>query len=112
MFNKKFIVVAGLIVFLAGAFVVGADHSWGGYHWGRTANPFILELGNNVSAKWLPHLDTMATDWSLSSVLDTVVATGKAGNPRVCKAKNGRVEVCSSAYGFNGWLGIAQIWVS
>src|SRR3989344_8585733 len=31
---------------------------------------------------------------------------------RVCRATNGRVEVCNSKYGNNGWLGIAQIWVT
>ena len=111
MFNKKIFVIAGVVVFLSAAFFVSANHSWGNYHWGRTANPFKLELGNNVSAKWFGHLNTAAADWSLSAVLDTVVAAGKT-NPRGCKAVNGRGEVCSASYGFNGWLGIAQIWIS
>ena len=112
MFNKKIFVIAGVAVFLFAAFFVSANHSWGNYHWGRTANSFTLELGNNVSEKWTEYLNTTATDWSLSAVLDTVVAAGKAGNPRNCKATNGRVEVCGASYGFNGWLGIAQIWIS
>ena len=30
-----------------------ANHSWGGYHWARTANPFTLKLGNNLTtAEW------------------------------------------------------------
>src|SRR5215216_6945486 len=29
-----------------------------------------------------------------------------------CRPTSGRVEVCNGAYGNNGWLGIAQIWVS
>ena len=28
----------------------------------------------------------------------------------VCRTDNGNVEVCNHKYGFNGWLGIAQIW--
>src|SRR6187401_2877596 len=31
---------------------------------------------------------------------------------RTCKPTLGRVEVCNSKYGNNGWLGIAQIWAS
>jgi len=112
MKNKVLIVGLGAIfTFGTLASVVDASHSWGGYHWGRTANPFTLELGDNVSSAWDSYLGTTAADWSLSSVLDTVIKTGKT-KPRVCKATNGRVEVCSEKYGFNGWLGIAQVWVS
>ena len=44
-------------------------------------------------------------------MLDTVIVAGKA-NPKNCRASAGRVEVCNSKYGNNGWLGIAQIWAS
>ena len=96
-----------------GAFVLGANayHAWGGFHWGRTANPFKLELGDNVSSAWDGYLATTASDWSASLVLDTLVKAGKT-KPRVCKAINGRVEVCSDRYGVNGWLGVAQVWVN
>ncbi|MEK7215504.1 MAG: hypothetical protein AAB289_07915, partial [Chloroflexota bacterium] len=46
-----------------------ADHSWGNYHWARTANPFTLTLGDNVSSAWDSYLATASTDWSLSVVL-------------------------------------------
>ncbi|MFG2042976.1 hypothetical protein [Dactylosporangium sp. NPDC048998] len=29
-----------------------ASHSWGGYHWARTANPFTVELDNNLTSAW------------------------------------------------------------
>ena len=29
-----------------------ASHSCGNYHWARTANPFTLKLGDNVSSAW------------------------------------------------------------
>lgn len=93
------------------AFVAFANHSWGGYHWARTANPFTLKLGNNVSSTWDAYLATTSTDWSVSSVLDTTVVAGLT-NPRNCRAVNGRVEVCNSKYGNNGWLGIASIWAN
>ena len=89
-----------------------AFHTWGNYHWARDSNPFNLDLGDNVDSGWDSHLRTAAVDWSLSSVLDTTVTTGQAGNPKRCSATSGRVEVCNASYGNNGWLGIAQIWAS
>lgn len=93
------------------ASAVQANHSWGGYHWGRTISPFTLKLGDNLSSNWDPYLGTMSSDWSVSSVLDTAIVSGRT-NPRNCRATNGRVEVCNNKYGSNGWLGLAQIWVN
>lgn len=89
-----------------------ANHSWGNYHWGRTANPFTLKLGDNVTSAWDSYLQTTSSDWSRSTVLDTTIVAGQAGNPKRCGATAGRVEVCNALYGNNGWLGVAQIWVS
>ena len=85
-----------------------ATHSWAGYHWARQANPFTLQVGDNVSSAWDPYLDTSITQWSQSSVLDLSETTGATTGKR-CRATQGRVEVCSSAYGRNGWLGLASI---
>lgn len=111
---KKLLLVPALaLAIIAGLFIstASANHSWGNYHWARTTNPFALKLGNNVSSKWNAYLLGASTDWSLSSVLDTTVVPGGT-NPRNCKAVAGRVEVCNSKYGNNGWLGIASVWVS
>lgn len=112
MAYKKILAGTGLILFF-GLFVsvANAYHSWDGYHWGRTANPFTLELGDNVSSAWDSYLRTTAGDWSISSVLDTIVKPGTT-KPQTCRATAGRVEVCSNKYGFNGWLGVAQIWIN
>lgn len=93
------------------ALPAGATHSWGGYHWARTASPFTLTLGDNVSSAWDSYLATTSSDWSQSSVLDTAIAAGSSRGKR-CRPTSGRVEVCSASYGNTGWLGIAQIWVS
>lgn len=109
---KKYLLLVGAFVFVAStAGIAYANHSWSGYHWARTANPFTLELGDNVSSAWDGYLATTATDWSSSTVLDTVIKTGKT-SARTCKATTGRVEVCSERYGNTGWLGVAQIWIS
>jgi hypothetical protein len=104
--------VAMAVLLSVGAFatVAYANHSWGNYHWARTTSSFTLKLGDNVSTAWDSHLATASVDWSLSSVLDTTVVTG--GAKRNCGPIKGRVEICNSKYGNNGWLGIAQIWVS
>ena len=88
-----------------------ANHSWNGFHWARQSNPFALKLGDNVSSKWDPYLSTSSSDWSKSRVLETRVVAGRA-TPETCRPTSGRVEVCNSAYGNNGWLGLAQVWVS
>ncbi len=87
-----------------------ANHSWNGYHWARQSNPFTVKLGDNVSSGWDSYLTTASSQWSQSDVLDTTVVTGQA--KANCRPTSGRVEVCNKAYGNNGWLGIAQIWVS
>ncbi len=107
---NKFVATAAFLSVVVFAPVAYANHPWGGYHWARSANPFTLQLGDNVSSKWDSHLASASADWSASSVLDTAVVPGLT-SPRTCKAVNGRVEVCSNKYGNNGWLGIASIWI-
>jgi hypothetical protein len=91
--------------------IVAASHSWGGYHWARTSNPFTLQLDDNVSSAWDGYLAKASSDWTKSSVLHTKVAIGTS-NPRKCRATLGRVEVCNAGYGNTGWLGVAQIWIT
>lgn len=109
---RFFIMLASLGLLLTSfVSIVHATHSWGSYHWARTSNPFTLKLGDNLSSNWGPYLATTSDDWSVSSVLDTTIVTG-AANPKNCRPTSGRVEVCNNKYGNNGWLGLAQIWVS
>ena len=115
MFRKKSSFLFVLVLVLAFALAafplsVSASHSWNGYHWARTSNPFTLKLGDNVSGAWDKMLGTASSDWSKSNVLDTAVVAGGT-RPRSCRPTSGRVEVCSARYGNTGWLGLAQIWV-
>ncbi len=108
--NRVFLAI---FLFVSSLFVhptVDASHSWGGYHWARTANPFPLKLGDNVSGAWDGHLGIASSDWSASSVLDTVVDVGGGG--KNCRPTSGRIEVCNRKYGNNGWLGLAQVWIT
>ena len=89
-----------------------ASHSWGNYHWARTANPFTVELDNNVTSAWTSYLSTASADWTASSVLNTTIINGSFGSRSSCTPASGHVEVCNGAYGNNGWLGIASISIS
>lgn len=101
------------LVLLSLPSLVAANHSWGNYHWARSSNPFTLKLGDNVSGVWDTHLLITSADWSVSTMLDTVIVSGaNTAMPKRCKPVAGRVEVCNARFGFNGWLGLAQIWVS
>ena len=97
------------IALIAGS--TSADHAWGNYHWARTTASFTLLTGDNVDSKWDAYLDEAIADWNRSNVitLDEVPGTK---NPRTCKPTAGRIEACNASYGFNGWLGIAQIWAN
>jgi hypothetical protein len=110
--RTRFLLALGLfaLAFSASAAPAWANHSWNGYHWARSANPFPVKLGDNMTSNWDPYLATAASDWNNSTVLDTPVVAGQSRGR--CKPTSGRVEVCNDTYGFNGWLGIAQIWLS
>ncbi len=88
-----------------------ADHSWSSYHWARQSSPFTVQLGDNVNATWDGYFARTNTDWSASRPLTTSVVVGGTTGKR-CQPTAGRVEVCNATYGRNGWLGLAQIWLT
>ncbi len=98
------------ITALLSAQPASAHHWWGGYHWARTGQPIKVSLGDNVPRGWDDYLRTAAADWSKAEMLDTTVIGGGT-SPSTCQPTWGRVEVCSSRYGENGWLGLATVWV-
>lgn len=86
-----------------------ATHSWGGYHWARTANPFTLKLGNNLTTdEWKLRLAQTSEDWNSGNTpVHTVIVAGTS-NKR-CSMVKGTTQVCNGKYGYNGWLGLASI---
>ncbi len=128
--------LAALLALAAFSSAASADHSWGNYHWALTqsSDKAALQLGDNVSGKWDTHLRITAgqknpdgspadnlndwdapadTNYTYTDKLDPKVVQGlNLDNPKRCSAKSGRVEVCNAKYGYNGWLGLAQIWAS
>ncbi len=118
-------VVAAVMVVLSVAPSAFASHSWGGYHWARTANPFRMTFEDHVSPVWKPYLTGAAADWGATgtstdyfgtynlgaSPVTPVVAANLAAD-RKCRPVSGKVKVCDATYGNNGWLGVASISVS
>lgn len=107
--------IAALLLF--GAAPAVADHSWSTYHWPNASGTLEVKLGDSVgqsaTTDWDALLAAVAGDWSASAVVDTPIVPGlNATNPKRCKPDAGRIEACNAAYGWNGWLGLAQIWVS
>src|SRR5438874_2348303 len=101
-----------------------ASHSWAGYHWARTANPFGLTVDDHVTSAWKTYLTGAASDWGAKGNLTDFFGTYSAASPttptvnpnlganRKCRPVSGRDEVCDASYGNNGWLGLASIWAS
>lgn len=98
-----------------GAGTALANHSWGGYHWAKTGDAVQLHVGNNVSSAWDSYPNDYLTEalgrWNQTTVLYLFIDAGLT-SPRTCKPVAGTIQVCNAAYGYTGWLGIAQIWLS
>ncbi|HVT02444.1 MAG TPA: hypothetical protein VHL58_03605 [Thermoanaerobaculia bacterium] len=100
------LIVAATLAFPTSSF---ASHSWGGYHWARTSNPFTLKLGNNLtSADWVGHFRQTIRDWNAGNTPLTSAEVTGSSNKR-CSMLAGTTQVCNGTYGNNGWLGLASI---
>lgn len=109
--HRRLLIV--LVLAALAATPVFADHSWGGYHWARTSNPFTLKLNDNVTANWEPYVSEAVSDWNASPILDfNVLWQNPLSSVKKCASVAGQIEICNSRYGQNGWLGIAGISIS
>ena len=109
--HHRALFVLGLALTLVVSTSAFAGHAWSNYHWKKTGSTVNLTLGDNVSGVWDGHLSASEADWDQSTVLTLSIGPGGT-RARQCKPTAGRVEVCNAAYGNNGWLGLAQIWLS
>lgn len=108
---KHFIVLAAVFAVIIFPINSYATHSWGGYHWARTSNPFTLKVVDSNTADWQSYFNTSNADWSTSTLLDLVSEQGsETSNYRKrCVMITGKIHSCNAAYGNNGWLGLASI---
>lgn len=106
-----FILITVLAAFPLSA---SASHSWGGYHWARTSNPATIKVVDSMTADWDDNLAMAVSDWDRSTVLSLSIEQGDNSSRarKRCNPIAGKVRSCNAAYGNNGWLGLAQIWLS
>ena len=100
-----------------------ATHSWSGYHWAKGSGALAVPIGDNVGSQWDAYLGQAMNGgprvgaggrgegWNASAVIDGAIVSGTT-NPKNCRAVSGTIQVCNSRYGYTGWLGLAQIWLS
>ena len=118
--RKVLTLALAITAFAAIAGTATASHSWGGYHWARTANPFTIKVIDANTSAWDSHLNKAIADWNNAAVSPPwegpivlkVVKEELGVEDKRCRPVAGKVKSCNGAYGKNGWLGLAQIWVS
>ena len=90
-----------------------ADHPWNDYHWNNSTLPLKLEVIDNLEPQWEGFLDDTVLDWNVSAILDLTVVTGSElrRERKKCNPVRGAIKACNDTYGYNGWLGLAQIWL-
>lgn len=104
---RRFLIVLVLLVLAVPAF---GRHSWRKYHWRTSGFPMNIKVGDNTSSAWGSYLTEAISDWNQSSKLNLSKVAGSTNSS--CAPTLGRIEVCNGAYGQNGWLGIAQVWLN
>ena len=112
MVTKQFLSAASIVFALALlTSTTNAGHTWGNYHWARTANPIPLKVIDSISSGWQFEFGKALDEWNASSVLDMSIDSSNDSNRtrKRCRMKAGQMRVCNAAYGFNGWLGRATI---
>ena len=111
---RSIAILGSMVILAAIPATAQANHSWNGYHWARTANPFTVKVIDSMTSSWDDNLGIALSDWGASSVLNVSKQAGddSSRTRKRCRAVSGQVRVCNATYGNNGWLGIAQIWIS
>jgi hypothetical protein len=94
--------------------VASADHAWSNYHWARTSNPFTLQVVNSMTSDWNATLTDVRADWNQSTIVQTSTVAGDTSQKarKTCKPVAGKIRSCNAAYGYNGWIGLARIWLN
>lgn len=112
--SRRLAAISALAMLVALPGLTAANNSWGNYHWARTANPFTVRVVDSMTSDWDDNLDVAIADWNQSNVMNVVEEAGDSSTKarKRCAAITGKVRACNATYGNNGWLGLAQIWLS
>ncbi len=101
-----------LIAIVAGLSLLMAAPLAKSYNWDASTLPVSLQVGDNVSIEWQNAFELAVADWNVTTVLSVTDTRGKVRDPRQCKAREGKIEVCNAFYGENGWLGLTTLTVT
>jgi hypothetical protein len=109
------VVIATLAVTAASA---AASHSYrtsGGtpLHWAsvntNTAQVLILStLYGGYTGRWAQYLQETEADWDSPTANWNSSISPSSADPSACPYSDGRIRVCSAAFGSTGWAGLAQ----
>jgi hypothetical protein len=91
-----------------------ADHQWGNYHWANEGNGVTLTVRTIFRDQtWSSYYTKALAGWVKGTPLTLNDGGTYSGTTsKKCNPISGGVLVCSDAYGFRGWLGIATIWAN
>ncbi len=82
-----------------------------GWHWKRSANPFVVTLLSSVQSQWVAPLTNAAAEWSQSDKFDMHIVQGSTSpaTRNNCSETTGEVHVCNANYGATGWAGLTEM---
>jgi len=111
--NRLIIKLGVLLSLMSLTSISYATHSWNGYHWARTAAPFYLQVAESLTDDWNESFDGSVDLWSQSGKLVLISTPGNDSDRerKRCNAITGQLRVCNASYGYNGWLGMASIYI-
>jgi hypothetical protein len=112
--HRRYVSLMLLVVLLVVAVPMFGAHAWGTYHWRRTSTAALnLPIHDNVNSTWDSYVSTANGDWNQSVIFqNTLLNNSPISQAKRCTSATGKIEVCNSTYGNNGWLGIAGISLS
>jgi hypothetical protein len=111
---RYLVAFGGLLSLLAvSSLPAGANHSWEGFHWSRSANPAKLEVVDSLAGEWDGLLPAVVSDWNQSSVIDLTTTAGldSVVDRTACLPIAGKIRVCNAKYADPTWLGLATVWL-
>lgn len=112
MHHRRYLWLATVVVFLAATLPAFAAHRWSTYHWRKTSAQISPPVVMNLTAPWPNYASRVMSDWNQSTVIESPWSYGAISTRKRCTSTTGKIEVCNSTYGQNGWLGIAGISLS
>ena len=110
--KNRFLAGATAVAAIAAAGPALADHAWSNYHWSTPDGVVTILVVDNTTGDWRPRVQLAVSDWNKSAHIDSAYDPNGTNNNRRCSMIQDTIQVCNSAYGNTGWLGIASISLS